>query len=92
MRIGSALKYSVLIVVLLSTLSVRLVSDSDLQVSFRVIREMNTGEPLPVYLVLGGHRTGSDAVDLFGEVSGHVIVGVDYPCGPEKAKGFINVA
>jgi dienelactone hydrolase len=73
--------------------SVQLVSDSGLQVFFRVIREANAGEPLPVYLVLGGHRTGSNAVDLFGDVSGHAIVGVDYPYdGPEKAKGFINIA
>jgi fermentation-respiration switch protein FrsA (DUF1100 family) len=70
--------------------SVTLESDSGLQVSFRVIREVREGAPLPVLLVLGGHRTGSDSVDLFGEVNQRAIVGVDYPYdGPDKVKGLI---
>ena len=39
---------------------VTLRSDSGLSISFRVIR-YPSDEPLPVLLVLGGHRTGSDA-------------------------------
>jgi len=70
--------------------SVQLGADSGLQVSFRVIRQVKADAPLPVLLVLGGHRTGSDAVDLFGEVSQRAIVGVDYPYdGPDKVKGLI---
>ncbi len=69
--------------------SVRLVSDTGLKVSFRVIRNANPGDTLPVLLVLGGHRTGQDAVDLFGDVDGRAIVGMDYPYdGPEKVTGF----
>ena len=76
-----------------SSESVRLVSDSGLQVSFRVIRERENIAPLPVLLILGGHRTGSHAVELFGEVDGQAIVGVDYPYdGPEKAKVVTAIA
>lgn len=72
---------------------VNLEADTGLWVSFRVIRDTETSGRMPVYLVLGGHRTGEDAVDLFGEVSGHAIVGIDYSYeGPEKARGFIEVA
>ncbi len=45
--------------------------------------------PLPVLLVLGGHRTGSDAVELFGNVGRRAVVALDYPYdGPEKVKGL----
>ena len=44
-------------------------------------------------MILGGHRTGSDSVDLFGDVRGRAIVGIDYPyAGPEKVKGLIPIA
>ena len=73
--------------------SVQLNSSSGLQVSFRVIRGTPAGAPLPVLLVLGGHRTGSDAVDLFGEVGQRVVIGVDYPYdGPDKVRGVFNIA
>lgn len=73
--------------------SVRLISDSGLQVSFRVIRNAETNTPRPVLVVLGGHRTGSDAVELFGDVGRHSVVGVDYPYdGPDKVKGVMPVA
>lgn len=73
--------------------SVHLTSDSGLRVSFRVIRDEGGRAPQPVLLVLGGHRTGMDAVDLFRDVSGRTVVGVDYPYdGPEKAKGAIAIA
>jgi dienelactone hydrolase len=68
--------------------AVRLRSTSGLEVSFRVIRPLATAEPLPVFVVLGGHRTGSDAVDLFGEVGDRAVVGIDYPYdGPDRVKG-----
>ncbi|MDH3620439.1 MAG: prolyl oligopeptidase family serine peptidase [Gammaproteobacteria bacterium] len=75
------------------SVSVRLTSDSGLEVFFRVIRSEETDNPQPVLLILGGHRTGSDAVDLFGDVGDHAIVGVDYPYdGPEKVKGALPIA
>jgi dienelactone hydrolase len=71
--------------------SVRLVSDTGLKVSFRVIRKAEPGARVPVLLILGGHRTGKDAVDLFGDVGERAIVGMDYPYdGPEKVRGFVN--
>ena len=73
--------------------SVRLISDSGLQVSFRIIRDVETDAPLPVLMILGGHRTGSDVVELFGDVRHRSVVGVDYPYdGPDKAKGVIPIA
>jgi len=73
--------------------SVRLISDSGLQVSFRIIRDVETDALLPVLVILGGHRTGSDAVELFGDVGHRSIVGVDYPYdGPDKVKGVIPIA
>lgn len=73
--------------------SVQLVSNTGLKVFFRVIRKADMDEPLPVLLILGGHRTGSNAVDLFGDVGERVIVGMDYPYdGPEKVKGVVPTA
>ena len=73
--------------------SVQLISDSGLQVFFRTIRDVETDAPLPVIMILGGHRTGSDAVELFGDVGHRSIVGVDYPYdGPDKVKGVISIA
>ncbi len=73
--------------------SVRLISDSGLQVSFRTIRNVEMDDPLPVLVILGGHRTGRDVVELFGDVGHRSIVGVDYPYdGPDKVKGVIPIA
>ena len=73
--------------------SVLLISDSGLKVSFRVMRRSETDTQLPVLIVLGGHRTGSDAVELFGDVGNRSIVGVDYPYdGPDSVKGAIPIA
>lgn len=67
---------------------VTLRSDSGLSVSFRVIRHPSD-EPLPVLLVLGGHQTGSNAVELFGNVGKRAVVALDYPYdGPQNVKGF----
>jgi dienelactone hydrolase len=66
----------------------KLTSSSGLQVIARLIRDENVDGRLPVLIVLGGHRTGSDAVDLFGDVGRRAVVGVDYPYdGPEKVRG-----
>ncbi len=65
-----------------------LTSNTGLRFSFRVIRQP-VDRPLPVFLVLGGHRTGSDAVELFGNVGERAVVALDYPYdGPGKVKGI----
>jgi fermentation-respiration switch protein FrsA (DUF1100 family) len=67
-------------------------SDSGLHVSLRAIFRSGADAPLPVLIVLGGHRTGSDAVDLFGDVGQKAVVALDYPYdGPEKAKGLFEI-
>ena len=66
-------------------------SDSGLNVRFRAIRDDATKAPLPVMVVLGGQRTGSDAVDLFGDVGARAVVGIDYPYdGPQRVRGFFQ--
>ena len=68
---------------------VRITSTSGLQVRARAIRDGQSRARLPVLIVLGGHRTGSDAVELFGEVDGRAVVAMDYPYdGPEKVRGI----
>jgi dienelactone hydrolase len=64
-------------------------SDSGLAVSLRVLRDDTEVGPIPVLMILGGHRTGRDAVDLFGDVSGFAVVALDYPyAGPERVRGL----
>ncbi len=66
----------------------RLQSDSGLAVQFRSLRPLDADNPVPVLLVLGGHRTGSKAVELFGQPAGFAIVAVDYPYdGPARIRG-----
>ena len=66
----------------------RITSTSGLQARVRVIRPTAATSPLPVMLVLGGHRTGSEAAGLFGEVGNRAIVAFDYPyTGPERVRG-----
>jgi hypothetical protein len=68
---------------------VRLTSDSGLEVFLRVIRDAAAVDPLPVLVVLGGHRTGSAAVELFGEVGERAVIALDYPYnGPQRVKGL----
>jgi len=71
------------------TEKVTLGSDSGLNVLIRLIRNDQLSGTLPVLLVLGGHRTGSDAVELFGDVGTRAVIGIDYPYdGPEKVRGL----
>lgn len=73
--------------------SVQLTSDSDLEVSFRVLRDGTGSEPLPVLIVLGGHRTGSRAIRFFDDVGERAIVALDYPYdGPQKVRGLAESA
>ncbi|MDZ7644649.1 MAG: hypothetical protein U5K76_10765 [Woeseiaceae bacterium] len=66
---------------------VRVTADTGLSVQFRVLRP--AGETrLPVLLLLGGHQTGSAAVELFGAVTGRAVVAFDYPYdGPASTRG-----
>ncbi len=67
---------------------VSLQSSSGLAVDLRVLRPDETG-PLPVLILLGGHRTGRDAVDLVGEPDGTAFVALDYPyTGNNDPDGF----
>lgn len=67
-------------------------SDSGLGVTIRVIRPIATTGPLPTLVVLGGHRTGSDAAGLFGNVGAKAVVAMDYPYeGPESVRGITQV-
>lgn len=69
--------------------SVRLTSDTGLEVSFRVLRPDVESPPRPVLVVLGGHRTGSQAVTLFDEIGGLAFVALDYPYdGPASVSGL----
>lgn len=64
-------------------------STSGLKVTIRSIRKMRSDAVRPVLLVLGGHRTGSDAAALFGDVGEHAIIAFDYPYdGPQRVKGM----
>ncbi len=68
----------------------RLVSSSGLGVDMRVLRPARPpGEKLPLVLLLGGQRTGRDAVDFVGAPTDIAYAAIDYPyLGPEKLGGF----
>ena len=58
---------------------VRLRSDSGLRVAARVLRPEGQHDPLPIIVLLAGHRTGQDAVDLIGHPGKVAMVAIDYP-------------
>lgn len=60
--------------------TLRLHSSSGLSVDMRVLRPADAvEEPLPLVVMLGGHRTGKDAVELVGEPRGIAYAAIDYP-------------
>ena len=59
--------------------NLRLESDTGLSVSLRVLRPATWDAPMPVVLLIGGHRTGRQAVDLLEEPGPLVVAAVDYP-------------
>lgn len=62
----------------------RLVSDTGLDVVIRVIRPAPaTTRPLRTLLIIGGHRTGSRAVELADRPACCNIVAIDYPMDAE---------
>ncbi len=69
---------------------VRLRSDTGLAVTLRVLRPSSTQTRLPVLLILGGHRTGSRAVQLLGTPEKFALVVMDYPYhGPQSIHGLL---
>ncbi len=66
-----------------------LTADTGLSVDLRVRRPAAAGERrLPVLLLLGGHRTGKDAVELAGAPDGLVYAAIDYPYeGSHRLRG-----
>jgi len=70
---------------------VQLGSTSGLETTIRVVRPAGQTGPLTTLMLLGGHRTGADAVDLFDDVSERAVVAFDYPYdGPVRTDGFLE--
>lgn len=71
--------------------TVGLRADTGLEVSLRVLRPVGEGAR-PVLVLLGGHRTGRDAVKLLGAPGGVAVVALNYPyAGPERPRGWRQV-
>lgn len=69
--------------------AVRLKARSGLTVDLRVLRPGGEAGPLPLMVLLGGHRTGRDAVELLGAPGRFVVAALDYPYdGPERPRGL----
>jgi len=70
--------------------AVRVRAANGLAVDLRVLRPaVPPGSRLPVVVLLGGHRTGRDAVDLLGAPGPLVVAALDYPYdGPERPRGL----
>ncbi|CAM2005659.1 alpha/beta hydrolase family protein [Acanthopleuribacter pedis] len=73
---------------------VRLASDSGLVVDLAVRRpEHRPQQGLPLVLLVGGYRTGKNAVHLAADGNGMVLAAIDYPLpGARTLKGFRAVA
>ncbi len=78
----------------LVTRSARVYGASGLAVNLRVLRpERPDADNLPVIVLLGGHRTGRDAIDLIGHPGALTIVALDYPYdGPDRLRGVRQIA
>jgi dienelactone hydrolase len=68
---------------------VRVTADTGLSVEFRVLRPAGASGPLPLVVILGGHETGRDAIDLVGDPGPMVVAALNYPYdGPAKPRGW----
>ncbi len=68
---------------------VRLRAENGLVVALRVLRPADAPAKLPLIVLLGGHRTGRDAVDLLGAPGPFAVAALDYPYeGPERTRGL----
>ena len=74
--------------------TLQLQASTGLTVDLRTLRPHTApGERLPVILVIGGLRSGKDAVDLVTDLDGVAYASIDYPYhGPLKLKGFRQIA
>jgi hypothetical protein len=63
---------------------VRVTAASGLAVDLTVRRGPSAGGRLPLVLVLGGHRTGKDAVRLLGRTEGAIVAAMSYPYTGDK--------
>ena len=69
--------------------AVRVRGDNGLTVDLRVLRPGGDAIRRPLVVLLGGHRTGRDAVDLLGAPGPFVVAALDYPYdGPERPRGW----
>lgn len=69
--------------------AVRVVGANGLAVELRVLRPPVDGARHPLVVLLGGHRTGRNAVDLLGAPGPLVVAALDYPYdGPERPRGW----
>jgi len=69
--------------------AVRVQGDNGLVVNLRVLRPAGATGRLPLMVLLGGHRTGRDAVKLLGSPGPVVVAALDYPyTGPERPRGL----
>lgn len=73
--------------------SVSLLAHNGLAVAMRVRRPDSAApERLPVLLLLGGHRTGKDAVEIAGAPRGVVYAAIDYPyAGSQRFDGIWEI-
>lgn len=73
--------------------AVRLTSTSGLAVDLRLLRpDPEEGVRRPAAIVLGGHRTGRDAVELVGDPRGVIVAALDYPLeGESRIKGLVPI-
>lgn len=69
--------------------AVRVAGVNGLIVDLRVLRPPGDGSRYPLVVLLGGHRTGRNAVDLLGAPGPIVVAALDYPYdGPERPRGW----
>jgi dienelactone hydrolase len=68
---------------------VRVRGTNGLTVDLRVLRPADDTVRRPLVVILGGHRTGRDAVGLLGAPGPFVVAALDYPYeGPERPRGW----
>jgi len=69
--------------------AVRITADTGLTVDLRVLRPAAQIQPLPLVVLLGGHETGRDAIEVVGDPGQLVVAALDYPYhGPERVRGW----
>lgn len=68
---------------------ITLTSDTDIYSEITIRLPGRVSTPLPVAVLLGGHRTGRDAVHLVPQIPGVIILALSYPFR-EQAKGYVS--